>query len=394
MEVILILICIIACIIATASSASRGNKKAASPAHRTSGSPPPKMPVQFRCRPETKRIEEIPVPLEMLTFEVSGLVIEGAGAAVEVRIRMVDKTDGSERSVLCGIEDLQAPDSLSFLFCQDLPPIPFGSILNIDSFTSLVSVPLELLLFPYSGHRDIIASLEVRMKGRVIRKATTTFKVHSSAEGYVEGIAHRERSEEMGIYLAMHLASADGNIDKKEADVVKEWIRAVLDSTADETREDRKDRLNLVISDAFEKSKGSYLDLDFISEELEKNATLPMKYEIMELCMDVMKADGVADPSEIRELKRIATMIGLDEGRYTALLDKRLAGVQLIGASSAENLASIVGITPEMDKDQIRKHLNKEYRKWNARVSHDDEKIRARAEQMIEHIAEARKQYI
>ena len=121
---------------------------------------------------------------------------------------------------------------------------------------------------------------------------------------------------------------------------------------------------------------------------------MPIKYELIELCMDVMKADGVADPSEMRELKRVANMIGLEEGRYSALLDKRLADVETIDVSNTESLASILGITSSMSKEEIRKHLTKEYRKWKSRVSHDDEEIRNRATKMIEHIAEARKQYL
>jgi len=54
----------------------------------------------------------------------------------------------------------------------------------------------------------------------------------------------------------------------------------------------------------------------------------------------------------------------------------------------------VLGITPGMDKEEIKKTLNKEYRKWNARVSSDDPAIRKRAEQMVEHIAEVRKKSI
>ena len=55
--------------------------------------------------------------------------------------------------------------------------------------------------------------------------------------------------------------------------------------------------------------------------------------------MDINEADGVADPSEMRELKRVANMIGLEEGRYSALLDKRLADVETIDVSNTESTA-------------------------------------------------------
>lgn len=354
----------------------------------------PSSPLQFRCRFEDKRIPGIQTPLKMLVFEVNNLVIEGDGNPITMYIRMVDNTDGTERSVLCGIEELQAPNSLSFLVNQELPHLAFGMIWSIDSFTSVFSFPTELLLFPWSGQRNITASIEICRSGKVLKKAHSAFILTTSQEGYVEGLANRERAEELGIYLAMHLASADGNIDKQEADVVKDWVKLILSEVASDDHDRRRDRLNEVISDAFQKAKTTSLDLDYITGELEEKASMPIKYELIELCMDVMKADGVADPSEMRELKRVANMIGLEEGRYSALLDKRLADVETIDVSNTESLASILGITSSMSKEEIRKHLTKEYRKWKSRVSHDDEEIRNRATKMIEHIAEARKQYL
>lgn len=388
MEILFVLAGIAICIVICASK-NKGENASIAP-HNSAAS----LPLQLRCRFENKHIPGIENPLKMLTFEVKNLAIEGNGNPLHMQLRMVDDTDGTERSILCGLEELQAPNSLSFLAEEELPHVPYGMIMSIDTFKSVFSVPKELLLFPWSGQRNITASIEFRRSGWVLQKAKTSFKVNSSTEGYIEGVANRERAEEMGIYLAMHLAAADGNIDKQEADVVKDWVKLILSEVASDDHDRRRDRLNEVISDAFQKAKTTSLDLDYITGELEEKASMPIKYELIELCMDVMKADGVADPSEMRELKRVANMIGLEEGRYSALLDKRLADVETIDVSNTESLASILGITSSMSKEEIRKHLTKEYRKWKSRVSHDDEEIRNRATKMIEHIAEARKQYL
>jgi hypothetical protein len=42
----------------------------------------------------------------------------------------------------------------------------------------------------------------------------------------------------------------------------------------------------------------------------------------------------------------------------------------------------------------VKRHLAAEYRKWNSRVSHSDEKIRARAKEMLLVIGEARAKYV
>jgi len=389
MEFFIVILAIVICIVISSLSSNSGNKAQSS---RPSG--PPNLRLQFRCRQETQNIDDLPFPLELLVFELNNLTIDGDGSPHSIRVRMIDETEGCSLSVLCAIDDLQAPNSLSFLSTQPLPNVPFGMILNIDKFSHVVSVPKEVLMFPRSGRRTIDASIEILKSGRVIQSAQTRFQVNAISEGYIEGVENRERSEEMGIYLAMHLAASDGHIDKLEAAIVKDWVKKLLSTAPEDARKERRERMNMVLADAYAKAKDEPLDLAYISAELEGKAAMPIKYEIIELCMDVMKADGVADPNEVRELKRIAKLIGLDENRYTALLDKRLAEVKTIGVATAENLATLVGISASMSKEEIRKHLNKEYRKWNARVSHDDQAIRERAEQMIEQIAEARNQYL
>jgi hypothetical protein len=47
-----------------------------------------------------------------------------------------------------------------------------------------------------------------------------------------------------------------------------------------------------------------------------------------------------------------------------------------------------------MSKDKTRKHLNKEYSKWNARVTNTDSEIQAQADDMLKFIAETRSEYV
>ncbi len=390
MEVLIFIIAFVICVVVSMRQDSGGKKASKPPPAR----PPSVAPLQFRCRTESKMLEDFPLPIEILVFELRNLFISGDGGAPTLRVRLIDKTDQEDLPVLCAIDDLQAPNSLNFYSSQTLPSIPSGMVFSIDEFANVVSVPKEVLIFPRTGSRNIVATLEVVMHAKVIQRANTNFRVQFSSLGYIDGKESRERAEEMGIYLAMHLAAADGHIDKKEAQIVREWITTLISAVEGTARVKRKERLNKIITDAYSKAQSSSPDLDSIADEIEEFATMPVKYEIIELCMDVMKADGAADPNEVRELKRIANLIGLDEARYTALLDKRLAEVgTIVVGSSSDSLGSMVGITPGMTKEEIRKHLNKEYRKWNARVSHDDEKIRIRAEQMMDYIAEARQKY-
>ena len=54
----------------------------------------------------------------------------------------------------------------------------------------------------------------------------------------------------------------------------------------------------------------------------------------------------------------------------------------------------ILGVTAAMNKEKTRKHLNKQFCKWNSRVTNSNHEIQDQAEQMLQLIAEARNQYI
>jgi hypothetical protein len=46
-----------------------------------------------------------------------------------------------------------------------------------------------------------------------------------------------------------------------------------------------------------------------------------------------------------------------------------------------------------MSREKVRQHLNKEYSKWNSRVTNSDPDIQNQADQMLSLIAEARSHY-
>ena len=59
----------------------------------------------------------------------------------------------------------------------------------------------------------------------------------------------------------------------------------------------------------------------------------------------------------------------------------------------ARDVETILGITADMSKERVRKHLNKEYSKWNSRVTNADPDIQTQADQMLKLIAETKSQY-
>ena len=386
MEVLFILVVIVVCIIVATKLGKNGKSSTAS---RVTASP---SKLVIRSRQTQKIIDD--VAIQLLVFEVSNLLVIGPQKSSCLRLRMSDETNGEKHPVLSAFEQLQMPDSAIFQSIETLPTVPRDKIFHLDEFQQFCAVPIDGLIFPRSGNRTIRACLELVEGNQVSERAEALFQVPNNILGYMDGAENMERSQELGIYLALHLAAADGHLGKAEAETVKKWVAGILEATEPEGKEKRRERLNFILKDAYEKAMTTGLKVLEIASELESIATTPIKYEVIELCMNVMSTDGSADPAELRELEGIANQIGLDSARYRALLDRRLADVETVHGGTQGDLASLLGITPGMDKEEIKKTLNKEYRKWNARVSSDDPAIRKRAEQMVEHIAEVRKKSI
>ena len=89
-------------------------------------------------------------------------------------------------------------------------------------------------------------------------------------------------------------------------------------------------------------------------------------------------------------LKNIAEWIDIYLERLRDMMEKTLP----ISMLAAEDIEICLGVTSDMNKTQTCRQLTKEYRKWNARVTNRNPKIKTQAENMLKLIAEIRNQCI
>ncbi len=106
--------------------------------------------------------------------------------------------------------------------------------------------------------------------------------------------------------------------------------------------------------------------------------------------MRVAQADGVAAVEELNLLKNLASWLEVDKNRFREMMAKILPA----GMHEVKDVEVILGVTSDMNKDKTRKHLNKEYSKWNARVTNTDSEIQTQADDMLRLIADTRSEYI
>ena len=122
-------------------------------------------------------------------------------------------------------------------------------------------------------------------------------------------------------------------------------------------------------------------------------ASAAQKYEALDLCLDVMAADGVADENELQTIKNISESLGLDFEEIQKMKDQRLIKLST-DVESQSSVESMLGIDPEWSNDKIQRHLRSEFTKWNGRINTLSEgEERDNAQRMLNLIAEARKKY-
>jgi len=127
-----------------------------------------------------------------------------------------------------------------------------------------------------------------------------------------------------------------------------------------------------------------------ICSELVEIVPVGQRYDVLDLCLHAAKADGTVLAEELALLKNLATWLEVDAERFRVMMEKVLP----IHMHKVKDVEAILGITSDMSKERTRQHLNKEYSKWNSRVTNSDPNVQTQADQMLKLIAEARSECV
>lgn len=357
-------------------------------------------------------------PYELDVFEIYAkgqIPVPGNKINSIMVTHLLDETGGDLRPVLCFFEGTQEEGTRCY---EDR--ISVGEISYGDGYLDWVKIATafkDSLIFPRSRVRSLLFQTTIIPAndpqkfygGAPIPNSGTYFETVSSrinfyfqGPGYDDQKENREKVITLTIRLAMHVGSVDGSLDDDEVRVVKEWAKKILFEESDSIREEKEEAHNKVIREEYNRAKRDDLLVEKIIKKFNEIATTPEKYDALELCLDVMAGDSVADQAELKTLDEIATGFGIDSDKYHALRDRRLAEVSVIGDifySDPKNLdndhlKSLLEIKKEWDQETIRKHLNRLYRKWNSRTSSSDEKTKEKAKDMLSYIGEGRLRFV
>ncbi len=355
-------------------------------------------PVDIRilnCRVQLKKLKEDNRLCDALGVEICGSIhtaTEGCQAALKVSI--LDVTDGLPLAVQMQIKptaSVTGPTMTPFCHKAELGKLPH-QVMILSDWTGVGQFSIEKLLFPRKGSRtlQIETSIISSRSGQELAHARCAFVYDNPAFGYMDLQENAERTKVLAVALAFAVGAADGNLYDCEIELIKNWARDnILDNPQQVSDEDAY-KLDKALGKtiAFFRA-GNHLDACGICKEIVGIAPVAQRYDILELCLYVVRSSGSVTGEELALLKNLAGWLEVNPERFRTMMEKVLP----IDMHQVKDMETVLGITSEMDKEEVRRHLNKEYSKWNARVTNSDPGIQTQADQMLKLIAEARGQY-
>jgi hypothetical protein len=335
-------------------------------------------------------------PTDLFVVEVCGTVPAPKDAPnAVVRISILDETDGPQlaKSVIRRNRNLQLGSST---FCFDAELGTITSERNVlTDWIVVATVRSDRLWFARKGRRVLVFDVSVLSGatglagGERLSGSQCTCDYENPDRGYEDFEEDCQRAKSLGVGLAFAVGTADGRLYGCEIDMIKSWARQHLGALQQSRRLTRELERQLSRTVAFFR-RGNRVSVPDVCREIASLAPAGERCDILELCLRVAGAKGVVLAEELALLRDIGRWLEIDCENFGEMLESILP----VGVHEKKSVESVLGITGERDAEEIRQQLNREYGKWNARVTSPDPEVRSQADEMLQLIAEAHTRYV
>lgn len=360
----------------------------------------------FELRLRSSRMTEEP-HLDLKAVEARGLFPVRRAIEGGVLITAFDTTNDDPQPILAVFEALQEEDTIVFKQQHAIGTVQPGY--GFTDWVEIGNLIPDLLQAPYSGLRKLtvqvllidinnpppthFGGVDTDHPG-VLWGDVLKYERVFDGVGYLEASENADECRGLTIHVAMAIAMADGTLDDSEGFTIKEHIKRLLDSIDDEeTRERTKQLCNQALRDSHLAAREGRLDLHRYTSRLNEIADRTIKYETIKLCFDVMAADGVADPEELKKIREVSSALDLDFDEVERMRDAAVLDLRSSSNQQA-SLEELLGIDPSWEKSRIQDYIEEEFLKWNGRLSRIREpEKRAQVQKMIDLCAEAQTKY-
>ncbi|MGC9337853.1 MAG: tellurite resistance TerB family protein [Candidatus Cloacimonadia bacterium] len=328
--------------------------------------------------------------INILNLKIRGMIqVPIPNYPVVFIVSLFDSTEET-KPVLTTINAFQMKESMAFLYVSDPDVIPHQQSI-FKEWVDFLKIPTDGLIFPKKGPRKLQIDLDVRSAidfEKIIARASQVLNVENRNAGYEDFVENREKIKSLMIQLAVAVSAIDGELAHAETTVISEWIDKTELAKDGNENEAIKKRLRTVLTNLQNRVReGNEIGIEGTCQEILEISHPAEKYEAIELALKVVNADDFAAEKEIRLLERLAKALQLDPKRFRKLMEKHLP----LEMHEKVDRDVILNIQEGMTREQKKKHLREEYVKWNSRVTNPNPVIRKQAEDMLQLIAEARK---
>ncbi len=349
-----------------------------------------------------EKLESIDTPLKRIMFR--GQLPNDGKMELAYVVSAFDSTDEDLQVVISLVEQAQEAESIAYQVSGNIGLV--DGDMCITDWVEMGAILPDLIQTPRSGSREIV--MIVRMYDlqnppvihtgfgggdETLWSGSVKFNYTFTEKGYLEKAEHREEAESISLKIGVAVAMADGTLDDKEGEVLKAWILKAISPYSDEKQAYLKELYNNSMREAFAAAESGVLTLSPLVERLAEIGDKKSKYDALELGMDIMVADGVADPEEMNIIRLLAESLDLDMDEIEKMREHVTLDLSA-HVSGEEGLESLIGLEATWSDEQKRKHLRTEFQKWSNRLnSLDEDNERDNAQAMLDNIAMLRKKY-
>jgi len=346
----------------------------------------------LNCRAQLTKEQNDTHDHDVFTVDISGS-INAPDPALDalLRIRIIDLTDGllHAKPLHGSLGQYQAQDSPLFSYTAELGKLP-ERLTTITSWMPVARLYADWMVFPRRGKRKLLLNVSILARQTLQKLASANCRLfyRNTTSGYADFGHDSERTRNLAVSLAFAVSAVDDNVSDCEIKVIENWAKNNMNAPDTPSAGSRK--LAKALNQAAKYfRRGNSVDPHEICLKILEIAPVADRYEILDLCLQVASADGPPQRRVLDLLKKIANWLDLDPVKFRSMAEKILP----LDIHRVADMEIVLGLTPDMTKDQTRRQLRDEYRKWNARVTNANPSVRQRAAHMLRYIAQARTQH-
>jgi hypothetical protein len=314
---------------------------------------------------------------------------------ITTRIRDVTEGDGEDDilPVFCRMGELASEDGCYEHQIEVTVPHQISGVEGMD----VAMIPKESLYLAKRGKRI----LEVVVFGTHVDDAedeeifffgTKRVGYKQKGFGYMESAEFGIEADQAVTGLALAVSAGDGSIDKTELAALQQYLNERIGSARDEEeKEERKKSLQGVYKKMLREIKHSTdrrADFERYCNKILSLDSDDFTQDAYELCVKIVAADGVVEDAELRVLKLVVRLLKIPPELDQELRDRHLR----LNMFQETNLKQAIDVPMGMTAEDEKAFLNKEYKKWRARVNHSDTNVREEAETRLAEITRRRKE--